>query len=108
VIGERYWATGITIDLGVRGWKVTLNFFDDGFAEHGSTEGVLRCRYQEEDLGAAIDTLLADTEWLGIRLGIAESGPTIYAADDREDLQPVANEQATRLGWIPTYRTAVL
>jgi hypothetical protein len=101
MIGPGYWSTGITISRTSRGqWRVTLDFFDDGFAEDGSTEGILRVRYDMTDLGTAVDLLKDDAE----RLGITWRDPAVYAKDDAEQLKPFATRQSTRLGWEPCYR----
>ena len=105
MIGPAYWSTGIKIHQGVRGaWSVSLDFYDDGFAEDGSTEGTLRVRY-EGDLDASVDLLKADAE----RLGIIWRTPTVYSYDLSGDVDPpslcaTADAQARRLGWEECYR----
>lgn len=108
MIGSAYWSTGLVLAPGSDGfWRVWLDFFDDGFAENNSTEGRLRLRYEQTDLDEMVAVLVADARRLGIQLGSPAEGPTVYAADDRDDLQLVANEQAARLGWRLAYERTV-
>lgn len=110
MIGPAYWTTGVTLKPHGRGWVVTLEFLDDGFAQQGSTEGTLRYRYVTKDLDEAIDTLIEDATRLGIQFGVGTLGPTVYIdgdgeppEGDRPDLREVANEQARRIGWQQIY-----
>lgn len=105
MIGQGYWATGIVIDHiwdTDGGWAVWLDFLDNGFAEDGSTEGVLRVRYlvNIEELPRSIRTLKEDAERLGIKWC---ARPTVYAKGDKRDLQPEADHQAELVGWHKCY-----
>lgn len=107
-----YWSTGISIQKIDDKWSVSLDYKDDGWAgdEGVSTEGHLRCRYGQLDLSAAIDTLKADAERLGITFDTG-IGPRIYYPGDGEwkDVEYpegwrlIADAQAVRLGWQPMY-----
>lgn len=115
MIGPGYWATGITIEQyeSDSRWYVRLEFFDDGWCEDGSTQGTLRCRYPNADLAAAIDSLKADAERLGITWGSRNGAvtPTIYYPGDGgwadtyypPNWREIADEQAKRLGWKASY-----
>lgn len=99
MIGDGYWATGIIIDQrDDQKWHVHADFYDDGFCEIGSTEGLVRTRYWEDDLDRMIDAFYDDVA----ELGIEWKDPTVYV--ENEDGCPVAlkaaaNRQAARLGW---------
>jgi hypothetical protein len=86
MIGQGYWATGITVDyVEDLGWGVSADFYDGGFADDNpaegrvSTEGVLRSRYRVGDLTAAVKVLEADVERLGIPFRNSGGGPALYA-----------------------------
>ena len=107
--GHGYWATGITVCWqpgssvrgGVRhdGWTARAEFFDGGFCDDDadlhrvSTEGVLHTRYAVPDgdtvtgLRAAIDTIVADAQRLGItfRRPVDDDRPALYYKGDGED-----------------------
>jgi hypothetical protein len=108
MIGERYWSTGIMIAPTTGGWAVSLQFYDDGFAQDDATEGTMRVRYLVADaqLEHALRVLRADAERLGIRFGVGpELRPTVYAEDDEnETARRRANQLADALGWTPAYR----
>jgi FAD/FMN-containing dehydrogenase len=120
MIGGGYWATGVTVDHHPDyGWIATVEFHDDGFAEQGSTEGILRTRYFCGDgvlvsdkvtdaLTTQIDLVIADAERLGIAFGrYPELPPAVYYKGDGEDpdypapdgWRTLLNRQAARLGW---------
>jgi hypothetical protein len=92
MIGNGYWATGITLkwSLGI-GWSAAVEFYDDGLAEQDSTEGVLRTRYFENGenaLARQIDCIEADAERLGITFGgPGDLAPTLYYHGDGQDPQ---------------------
>lgn len=119
MIGNGYWATGITVKWSEHyGWIAHVDFYDDGFAEDGSTEGTLRCRYWSKDhsedaLARQIDLVKADAERLGITfatLSFAQT-PLLYYQGDGEDPEwppppdwrEILGRQATRLGWRGPY-----
>jgi hypothetical protein len=113
MIGPRYWSTGIMVrSWDWDQWSVSLEFKDDGFCNHASTEGELKLRYVVFDLTAGIDQLKADAERMGIVWADILSCPTIYMYGDGEDpdsfyplnWREIVNEQAARLGWQPGYR----
>lgn len=108
MIGNQYWTTGILLTpRGGGTWGVEAKFFDDGFCDDASTEGVLMCRYVLADVSAMIDVLVADLAKLGIRLGIGAVPMTIYIAGDGErsdleyppDWRDVVRREAARKGW---------
>lgn len=67
MIGQNYWATGVKIIYdGSAQWTARLEFFDSGFCQDASTEGVLHLRYFVSDIAAGVKTLLADARRLGI------------------------------------------
>ena len=118
MIGDGVWACGIYIDQQDDGtWTVRVAFEDDGFiGDDRPAFGVfavagqfgLRYPVASEHLANAIDTVKADAEHLGIRwtmpyIGWPDNTGTIYAAGDREDLRPVANLHAERIGWQGIY-----
>jgi hypothetical protein len=123
MIGERYWATGITVCRGYSGdgrygWMASLDFYDDGFCEDLATQGQLATRYYvragDDPLGLAIDTLKADAERLGIRFeasGDLSPGLWYRGDGDNPDYPPPAGwrdllaAQAERIGW-RTYHAA--
>lgn len=102
MIGTGYWSTGIDIALLDDRWSVTLDFFDDGFVQHASTEGELRCRYLVDDLDGGVDTLVDDA----LRLGIVFKPESMifYKGDGEDPNYPappnrieILNAQAQRL-----------
>ena len=115
MIGNGYWATGITVAWSrwPNGWIASVEFFDDGFTEQGSTQGKLSTRYWshdpgEETLARQIDLVKADAERLGIRfVATGADKPSLYYQGDGEDPEWPAPEgwrellgrQAARLGW---------
>lgn len=131
MIGDGYWATGITVRYGytgqnLYGWSAEVEFFDNGFndddTDNGliSTEGTLHTRYgvREGDgpdadaLSTAVDTVKRDAERLGIRFRGGLVGPYVYYHRDGRDAdsppppgwREMVNAQAGRLGWKPLYR----
>lgn len=110
MIGNGWWATGITLSPRARGWSVSLSFFDDGFCEGDSTEGELRLRYVVNDVEHAIDVLIEDATRFGISW---HEGPHVYVEGDGgtpgldypNDWREVADDQARRLGWESLYGT---
>lgn len=132
MIGAGYWSAGIVIyrrSTDGRDWSVSLKFYDSGFAQDQSTEGELRVRYLAADLDAAVDTLKADADRLGIvwfrtpgddafldrcdTNGTPAGGPTVYYdgdgetasyADQGDDARRIANHQARRIGGTPIYK----
>jgi len=116
MIGDKYWATGISLKYGYagsgrNGWVATINFLDSGFCEDKATEGRLHTRYFV-DLETAIDTVLADADHLGIEVrGIRET-PNLYVQGDGEDQsielpsnwRELLQEQSDRLGWRCLYK----
>jgi hypothetical protein len=93
MIGDGYWATGITVCWNEHlGWVASVDFYDDGFCEQGSTEGTLKTRYWSNDASEAslarqVDLVKADAERLGITFGRhADSVPCcLYYRGDGED-----------------------
>lgn len=113
MIGSRYWSTGITVwrAYGTRDeWFAEVSFFDDGFCQGGSTEGLVRTLYAVP-LHTAVDVLKADVERLGIEFQYPDGGPRIYYRGDGEnaDCPPPAGWRlrieatARRLGWRSPY-----
>jgi hypothetical protein len=132
MIGENYWATGITVrygysGMGFYGWGATADFYDSGFCDDNtdtgtvSTQGTIRTRYfvregtgaDADGLTAAIDAIKRDAGRLGIRFGGHGTSPTVYYEGDGEDSdwpppdgwRGMVNAQAERLGWRPLYAT---
>lgn len=123
MIGDGYWATGITVRyLNGSGWTAYVPFFDDGFigdddASAGivSTQGRVETRYSfpgESGLGAAVDAVKRDAERLGVKFcNRAGTPPTVYYEGDGEtdqwpppaDWRSIVSWQARRLGWRPAY-----
>jgi hypothetical protein len=126
MIGNGYWATGITVDYsysgqGKYGWRAVVEFCDDGFADDShagrvSTEGKLTTRYAIVDsdggdgLTAAVDAVKADAERLGIAfIQSAGAGPRIYCAAEGDDSdypdgwRELVDAQSARLGWEGLY-----
>jgi hypothetical protein len=127
MIGDGYWSSGITLTYheSAQGWLASARFYDDGFgrsdADSGeistvgevSTTGVLASRYfvrdgrEHDGLTAAIDTVKADAE----RLGITWRDPALFVPGDGDDPQhplpaqwhSLLDEHATRLGWDNPY-----
>jgi hypothetical protein len=97
MIGDGYWSSGITVTYqpSAQGWLASATFYDDGFgrsdADTGeiSTTGVLGSRYfvrdghERDGLTAAIDTVKADAE----RLGITWRDPALFVPADGDDPQ---------------------
>ena len=113
MIGTRYWSTGIIVARhDANRWSAEVKFFDDGFCDNGSSEGVLRARYLGP-LSHVVDLVKADAERLGIRWGATpDLQPSIYYDGDgeRSDLPPpppnwcaLVNAEAARLGWRQCY-----
>jgi hypothetical protein len=121
MIGPAYWSSGITVAYQPPDrWHASLSFYDDGFATCDAdsaqiaTAGTLANRYVVPDgtcrsgLDAAIDTLKADAE----HLGIGWRDPSLFVAGDGDDpTKPLPAdwpdllaEQAERLGWDCPYR----
>ena len=125
MIGNGYWATGITVlwqysGSGDYGWSARVEYLDGGFcnddADKGqvSTEGILHTRYAVRDgktadaLTVVIDTIKADAERLGVRWPApGQSKPHVYYKGDGEDedypppdgWRELVDAQAARLGW---------
>jgi hypothetical protein len=131
MIGNGYWATGITVAFheggaggGLDGWSAEVEFLDDGFCNDNpeagviSTQGKLNTRYivkvredSELVLAAVIDAVKADAERLGIRFREGAIGPHVYYKGDGEwedypppeDWRVMVDGQAERLGWPGLY-----
>lgn len=108
MIGEGYWTTGVVIEeRGAGRWKVELAFYDDGFAESWSTEGVLRVRYLERDVEEAVRVLIADAKRLGITF--RDDASVFYKGDgekrgaDFPERRRRANEIALAVGLEQAY-----
>jgi hypothetical protein len=111
MIGNEYWSTGITLkwwDHPEKPWTSSLDFFDDGFCDLGSTEGGLRLRYCVPTPAEAIDTLKTDAERLGITWRVGGGGqPYLYMKGDGEDPEwppppdwrAILEAEAKRIGW---------
>lgn len=109
MIGDGYWATGIMLTPAGFDWRLTLDFYDSGFAEDHSTEGTLRVRYdvQRAKVLENARVLIADAKRLGITW---RNGPQVYVAGDgehddgdRPEERRFANEIADGLGWSRAY-----
>lgn len=131
MIGNGYWATGITVRYGYHGsgmydWSAEVRFRDDGSAGDGdtdsaavTTEGTLKTRYlvcegtdpDIDALAVVIDAVKADAERLGITWSGWSGLPTVYYQGDGDDegypppdgWRDMVNAQAIRLGWRPVY-----
>ena len=107
MIGTKYWATGISLAKVAEQWSVQVEFFDDGFSNQASTEGVLKMRYLCDDLSKSIDILIADAA----KIGIEWKDPTIYYRGDGEwkenppfpGWEQLLADEAARLGWRSAY-----
>jgi hypothetical protein len=114
MIGERYWATGITVSWDGSRWNADVDFYDDGFVDFGATQGHLGTRYGKEGwagLAAVVDVVKADAERLGIEFRhITGEPPALWVPGDGEDgglpdgWQRQLADQAERLGWRSVYR----
>ena len=68
MIGERYWASGISLEWSpLNGQKADISFFDAGFFQDESTEGKLYTRYYINDPVQATKILIEDATKLGIQ-----------------------------------------
>lgn len=113
MIGTEYWSTGITVwCIGRDEWFAEAQFFDDGFAQDGSSEGVIRARYAGP-LPVVVDTVKTDTERLGIRWQSVCGIASLYYRGDgeRDDIPKPPSDwrerlaaEATRLGWENIYK----
>jgi len=113
MIGQSYGATGITVwEIGRDKWHAEARFFDDGFAELGSSEGVIRTRYVGP-LARVVDIVKADAERMGIRWSNpAHHAPCIYYEGDGENPAHPAPQgwrtrisaECERLGWCNIYK----
>jgi hypothetical protein len=100
VIGRSYWYTGIEAKRsGVHDgkWTAKIAFFDDGFANQHSTEGVLSTRYPCDSLSIAVWLILEDAARLGLQFRnvMTTTMPTLWVAEEdaaREDVQEVCRE----------------
>jgi hypothetical protein len=125
LIGDRYWATGITVHADpehMDRWTAEVVYVDDGLpggddnTDKGviSTEGRLYTRYAvrpgdtADALTAAIDVIKADAERIGVTW--AKDATVCYIGAGRWDVFPpparwreTVNAQAVRLGWRPAY-----
>jgi len=132
MIGNGYWATGISVKYGYHGsglygWSAQVRFYDDGFAGDDNTasgaivtEGTLGTRYficdgdtpEGDGLAAAIDAVKADAERLGITWHREENvRPSVYCdheedGDGPDGWRKLVDAQSARLGWQPAYSTA--
>lgn len=96
-------------------WKAEVRFYDNGFCEDASTEGVLHTRYFIPDPGQAVDLVVEMAKQFGVEFkAIPEREPTVYMDGDGEsdgwypdNWQEICNEQATRIGWRPGYVCAL-
>lgn len=89
MIGSKYWATGITmVPYKNDQWGLILEFFDDGFCDNESSEGMLRCRYaiETQDLEDRIKMLMHDARHLGIQLGNGQKFALYIRGDGEHDL----------------------
>lgn len=127
MIGDKYWATGISVrTMNDRDdalmWAAEMKFLDDGFcdddADNGqiSTEGKLHTRYLVRDgddrtaLATILDVLIADAATLGITFR-TDIPPSLYFHQDGVDpdwppppgWENLLAEQADRLGWTTNY-----
>jgi hypothetical protein len=131
MIGNGYWAVGITVrysysGMNRYGWGASIDFCDDGFCSDNtdsgtiSTEGTIRTRYYVHEgndpdvdaLTVAIDVIKADAERIGIRFrhdGMMT--PHVYYKGDGEDKaypppvgwRELIDAQSARLGWEGLY-----
>lgn len=129
MIGDGYWASGITVRYGYSGmdrygWGAKVDFYDSGFCDDDtdagavSTQGTLSTRYfvregtgaDADGLATAVDVVKQDAERLGIRFGGA-TPPVVYYEGDGEDedwpppdgWRGMVDAQAQRLGWRGIY-----
>lgn len=112
MIGNKYWSPGITVEWhGDGNVSARLQFFDDGFGNHHSTEGGMRTRYQcAMPLSDVIDLLKGDADRLGIKFRHAgQVPPALYAEQDGEgdpaehycppNWRELLAAEAERIGW---------
>jgi hypothetical protein len=121
MIGNGYWATGLTLKPlgnGPKGfdWHLYVDFYDDGFCDENSTEGTLRHRYVTTEVVRAAEVLKVDAERLGIRFNeIAGAPPAVYVEGDGEwqdidypaNWREVASAVAEALGFQSSYEDPV-
>lgn len=121
--GSGHWSPGITVSHNNGKWSASVDFLDDGFMNDNpntgaiSTEGTLHTRYFVKDgekvdgLTAAIDTVKADAERLGITWRRSSMTPCVHMRGDAEDpdwpapdgWRELVNAQSERIGWTPFY-----
>ncbi|WP_048896190.1 hypothetical protein [Mycolicibacterium conceptionense] len=112
MIGEFYWATGITMRYRAdRGWAASIEFLDNGIGldDGVSTEGDFRTRYYLDSPVEAAQALVTDAKRLGIRLTCPRGTPKVYLHRDNwlspnsEKGDPVVEQAlddvAEALGW---------
>lgn len=108
----RYFSVGLTIahhsSSSSNGeptpWHVFAYYTDGGHCVATATEGSIGNRNGFADLAAAIDQVRSNVE----ALGIAWFRPSVFIEGNEEVPElawqrRAANEQATRLGWMPVY-----
>jgi len=117
VIGPGYWYTGAMCEFTPDG-KVGayLDFYDDGFAQDGSTEGRLRVRHlvDRHALVPALRLLIEDAARLGLRPTSGDFSPTLYVHGDGEDAsvflphdwRAILRSACTEIGWRYLYGEA--
>lgn len=102
MIGPRYWSTGISLKSVFEDrYSLSLEFFDDGWLQSRSTEGVMRARYPARTIDETVSqalTLKADSERLGIEWRSID-GPRIWTSDADDRLKVVAKRIADAFGW---------
>lgn len=93
MIGGYYWCTGIEIkshDFGLQ-WSASAAFYDHGFCESESTQGVFHLRYpvSRPDLPRYCQILKADMERLGIKFctGVESVPATVYVFGSEDPLK---------------------
>lgn len=111
MIGNKYWSTGISVKprqnmKGSYDWTATAEFFDDGWCDNESSQGLLEARYCGE-LSSVIDVVKRDVEALGIEWRNINDTPMLYCYQDGEDKdwrfpddwRELLREEAKRIGF---------
>jgi hypothetical protein len=91
MIGDKYWATGISLKhIGDDHWTAEACFYDDGFCNIQATEGKLQSRYRfnTEDVQVCVATLKSDVERLGITFKAVRGRPNLYVEIKKDEEKP--------------------
>ena len=112
MIGDFYWATGVTMRYRTgRGWAASIEFLDNGWSPDGgtSTEGDFRTRYYLDNPVEAAVALVTDAKRLGIKFTCPDGTPRVYlhrgnwlrpiSEKGNADVEQALDDVAKALGW---------